>query len=146
MLWQSGIKAIWKLNKINGYVKSPLVHNSYTQFCKRLKTKDDSPAWARTTITLSNAESVTCRDLNGLKRRIGPEKPALVHNSYTESRSPVSERSGRQFQSEGQRDRTPEENRPSRQRSGSWPLAMCTKHSCASGLAIGRIATVLCFS
>jgi hypothetical protein len=48
---RSGIKAVWKLNKINGDVKSALVHNSYTQFCKRLETKDGSPACARTTIT-----------------------------------------------------------------------------------------------
>jgi len=43
-----------------------------------------SPAWIRTTITSTNAESVTYSLLNGLKCRNGPEKPALVHNSYTE--------------------------------------------------------------
>jgi len=42
-----------------------------------------SPAWARTTITIRDAESVSYRDLNGLECRIGPEKPPLVHNSYT---------------------------------------------------------------
>ena len=30
----------------------------------------------------------TCRVFNGLKCRIGPEKPSLVHNSYTGSREP----------------------------------------------------------
>ena len=52
-----------------------------------------SPAWIRTTITLSSAESVSYRLFNGLKCRIGPEIPALVHNSYTgrsRSRCPVS--------------------------------------------------------
>ena len=65
-------------------VKTASVHNSYTKNSKQLKTKGGYPAWARTTITISNAESVTYRVFNGLKCRIGPEKPALVHNSYTE--------------------------------------------------------------
>jgi len=51
-----------------------------------------SPAWIRTTIRTTHAECVSCRVFNGLKCRIGPEKPALVHNSYTagnRSRCPV---------------------------------------------------------
>ena len=43
--WWSGIKAVWKVNKISGDLKSASVHNSYTEFCKRLKTKDGSPSW-----------------------------------------------------------------------------------------------------
>src|SRR6516165_3656549 len=43
-----------------------------------MKTKDGSPAWARTTITLSNAKSVSYRDFNGLKCRIGPDEPTLT--------------------------------------------------------------------
>ena len=31
---RSGIKVLWKLNKINGDVKSPSVHNWYTKYCK----------------------------------------------------------------------------------------------------------------
>ena len=34
-----------------------------------------SPAWIRTTIRTTHAECVSCRVLNGLKCRIGPEKP-----------------------------------------------------------------------
>jgi hypothetical protein len=37
MVWHIGIKAVWKLNKINGDVKSASVHNQYTRFCNRLK-------------------------------------------------------------------------------------------------------------
>ena len=51
-----------------------------------LANKGGSPAWIRTTITLNNGESVSCRLFKGLECRIGPENPALVHNSYTESR------------------------------------------------------------
>jgi len=47
------------------------------------------PAWARTTITLSNVESVSCGRFNGLKCRIGPEEPPLVHNSYTAEVEPA---------------------------------------------------------
>jgi hypothetical protein len=79
----SGIKALWKLNKENGDVNSASVRHSYTVISKSLKTRDGSPAWARTTITLINAESVTCGLFNGLKCRIGPEKThtrtQLVH-------------------------------------------------------------------
>jgi len=46
-----------------------------------------SPAWIRTTITTTNTQSRTYRVFNGLECQIGPEKPALVHNSYTESGS-----------------------------------------------------------
>ena len=46
-----------------------------------------SPAWIRTTITIRHTKCASYRLLNGLKCRIGPEKPALVHNSYTESHS-----------------------------------------------------------
>ena len=53
---------------------------------KRAKMKSGSPEWIRATITLSNAKSVSYRDSNGLDLEcpIGPEKPPLVHNSYTE--------------------------------------------------------------
>ena len=65
-----------------------LIPNPYATrnivICKSLKTKDGSPAWARTTITISNTESATYRVFNGLKCRNGPEKLPLVHNSYTE--------------------------------------------------------------
>jgi hypothetical protein len=54
-----------------------------TESSNSLKTKDGSPAWARTTITVSNVESVSCGQCTGLKCRIGREKPSLVHNSYT---------------------------------------------------------------
>ena len=56
---------------------------------KLLKRKAGSPAWIRTTITISNAESVTYKVFNGLKCRIGPEKPTLVHNSYTAGSNPA---------------------------------------------------------
>src|SRR6516162_10778452 len=71
------------INTSKDDVDSPSVRDSYTEDCKYLKTKGGSPAWARTTITLSNSESVTYGLFNGLKCRIGPEKPTLVHNSYT---------------------------------------------------------------
>jgi len=51
----------WKLNKQNEDVKSASVHNSYTDFHKRLKRKAGSPAWARTTIQLTYTESITYR-------------------------------------------------------------------------------------
>ena len=81
----SGIKALWKLNKENGDVNSASVRHSYTVISNSLKTKDGSPA--RTTTTLSNAKSVSYKDFNGLDLEgpIGPEKPTLVRNSYTES-------------------------------------------------------------
>src|SRR6266576_2426140 len=44
------------------------------------------PAWIRTTIRETYVECVSCRVSNGLKCRIGPEKPTLVHDSYTASR------------------------------------------------------------
>ena len=65
---------------------SASVRYSYTVIFKSLKTKGGSPAWARTTIRLGIVESVTSRVFNGLKCQIGPEKPALVHNSYTDAR------------------------------------------------------------
>jgi hypothetical protein len=46
--------------------------------------KNCLPAWIRTTVTITNTECVSCRALKGLKCRNGPEKPPLVHNSYTE--------------------------------------------------------------
>jgi hypothetical protein len=58
---RSGIKAVWKLNKTNGDVKPASVHNSYTEFYKRLKTKDGSPAWIRTTIHGSKGRCPTIR-------------------------------------------------------------------------------------
>jgi hypothetical protein len=84
--FRSGIKAVWKLHKPKEDVNWASVHDPYTKNPNSLKTKDGSPAWARTTITLSKAESVAYRLFNGLKGRIGPEKPPLVHNSYMESR------------------------------------------------------------
>ena len=47
--------------------------------------KFGSPAWARTTIRTTHTECVSCGVLNGLKCRIGPEKPALTRNSCMES-------------------------------------------------------------
>ena len=54
-----------------------------------------SPAWIRTTITLRNAESATYGLFNGLKCRNRPEKPALVHNSYTAGRPPSASNVGK---------------------------------------------------
>ena len=83
-LSHSRIKALGKINNPNEHVKLPSVHNSYAETGNYFKTKGGSPAWARTTITITYAESVACRVSNGLKCRIGLEKPSLVHNSYTD--------------------------------------------------------------
>jgi hypothetical protein len=75
---------VGKLNKPNGNINLGSVHDSYPEDCNRLKTRDGSPAWIRTTITLRNAESIIYRVFNGLKCQIGAEEPPLVHSSYIE--------------------------------------------------------------
>ena len=51
---------------------------------ERPRMRIGPPAWIRTTIIPTHAESVNCRAFNGLKCPIGLERPPLVHNSYTE--------------------------------------------------------------
>src|SRR5579885_2051539 len=83
MLWQVWNQDYLEAEQNKRDVKPASVHYSYTEFCTRVKSKDGSTAWIRTAITVSNVECVSCRVFNGLKRRIGLEKPSLVHNSYT---------------------------------------------------------------
>jgi hypothetical protein len=60
-------------------------HNEINQIVKIENFQVGSPAWIRTTIRATHAECVSCRVLIGLKCHVGPEKPALVRDSYTES-------------------------------------------------------------
>jgi hypothetical protein len=86
-------EAQWKEGRLHTTLLEPfeLLRRSTTQPAMESMEKEGrerflkfgSPAWIRTTITLRNAESVSYRAFNGLECRIGPEKPALVHNSYT---------------------------------------------------------------